>query len=63
MAARFIDKAEDAKEVAKLIEEFQEAISRYQVSGYIRVWGRALLTWEGRSLNNKRSTTKSRISR
>ena len=32
--ARFIDKGEDAKEVARLIEQLQEAISHYQVSGY-----------------------------
>ena len=33
-AARFIDKGEDAKEVARLIEQLQEAIAHYQVSGY-----------------------------
>ena len=33
-AARFIDKGEDAKEVAGLIEQLREAISYYQVSGY-----------------------------
>jgi len=35
-AARFIDKGEDAKEVAGLIEKLREAIIHYQVSGY---WG------------------------
>jgi len=34
VAARFIDKAEDAKEVAGLLEQLREAIGHYQVSGY-----------------------------
>jgi len=40
---RFIDKGEDAKEVAKLIEDLREAISRYQVSG-LMILRRELLT-------------------
>jgi len=31
-AARFLDKGEDSKEVAKLIKQLQEAITHYQVS-------------------------------
>jgi len=34
VAARFIDKGEDSKEVGKLIEQLREAITYYQVSGY-----------------------------
>jgi len=34
VAARFIDKGEDSKEVARLIERLREAISYYQVSWY-----------------------------
>jgi len=64
VAARFIDKDEDAKVVARLIEELREAISRYQVSGY---WDTASSTVdvgrsEGRSHNSKQYTTKSWIS-
>ena len=33
IAARFIDKGEDSKEVARLIKRLREAISHYQVSG------------------------------
>ena len=36
-AARFLDKGEDAKEVARVIQELQDAISHYQVSGYQNV--------------------------
>jgi len=32
VAARFVDKGEDSKEVARLIERLQEAITHYQVS-------------------------------
>jgi len=32
-AARFVDKGEDSKEVARLIDGLQEAITQYQVSG------------------------------
>ena len=32
VAARLIDKAEDSKEVAKLVERLREAIALYQVS-------------------------------
>ena len=61
-AVRFIDKGEDSKEVARLVEQLREAIVCYQVS--IRIWilCRVPLTWEGRSHNNKQSMTKSRIS-
>ena len=33
-AVRFLDKGEDGKEVARVIQELQDAISHYQVSGY-----------------------------
>ena len=33
VAARFVDKGEDSKEVARLVELLWEAITRYQVSG------------------------------
>ena len=33
IAARFVDKGEDSKEVARLIERLREAIIHYQVSG------------------------------
>ena len=34
VAARFVDKDGDSKDVARLIERLREAISHYQVSGY-----------------------------
>ena len=33
VAARFIDKGEDSKQVAGLVEELRDAINYYQVSG------------------------------
>ena len=33
IATRFVEKGEDSKEVARLIERLREAITRYQVSG------------------------------
>ena len=33
IAARFVDKGEDSKEVARLIDRLREAITHYQVSG------------------------------
>jgi len=33
-AVRFLDKGEDSKEVARLIEQLRDAIVCYQVSGY-----------------------------
>jgi len=32
-AARLVDKGEDSKEVAKLIDQLREAITHYQVGG------------------------------
>lgn len=61
-AARFIDKGEDSKEVAGLIERLREAVTQYQVSGG-RVVGRVALTWNNRYRNNKRYTPKSPTSR
>ena len=34
IAARFIDKGEDSKEVARLVKRLREAVSHYQVSGH-----------------------------
>jgi len=43
--ARFVDKGEDSKIVAKLIERLREAIVRYQVGEYCTLC-QALLTGE-----------------
>jgi len=36
-ATRFIDKGEDSKEVARLIEELRDVLSHYQVSGNLDI--------------------------
>jgi len=60
-AARFVDKGEDSKEVAGLIERLREAIIHYQVSIF-QIIALSTVDTGYRSLNSKRSTTKLPIS-
>ena len=54
--ARFIDKEDDSKEVARLVERLREAIALYQVSEIWTVSSGATHTGEYCCHNNRRST-------
>jgi len=56
--ARFVDKGEDSKEVAGLVERLREAVTYYQVSKTVWTHREVRLTQEGRYRNNKRSMIK-----